>query len=161
MPAAASLSIPAIAEHLGGVELPDPVVLAPALGAVLEKVADPRKARGIRHQLVVLLTVTVCAVAAGARSFVAIAEWVADLPLALADALGTGDRCPSESTIRRAVRDIDANAFDTVIGRFVQQLCAAAAPAGRRRVLAVDGKTAARLPPHRRRAWWQAGTCSR
>jgi predicted transposase YbfD/YdcC len=135
------LSIPAIAERLGGVELPDPVALAPALGVVLGKVTDPRKARGIRHRLVVLLTVTVCAVAAGARSFVAVAEWVADLPMALADTLGTGDRCPSESTIRRAVRDIDADAFDTVIGGFVQQLSAAVALVGRRRVLAVDGKT--------------------
>jgi len=53
------------------VELPDPVTLAPALSAVLTTVTDPRKARGIRHHLVVLLTVTVCAVAAGARSFVA------------------------------------------------------------------------------------------
>jgi hypothetical protein len=39
------------------------------------------------------------------------------------------------------VQDIDADAFDTAIGGFVQQLCAAVAPAGRRRVLAVDGKT--------------------
>ena len=85
MPASASLSIPAIADQVGGVELPDPVVLAPALSVVLEKLADPRKARGIRHRLAILLTVTVCAVAAGARSFVAIAEWAADLPAALAD----------------------------------------------------------------------------
>ena len=141
MPAAASLSIPAIAEHLGGVELPDPVTLAPALSVVLATVTDPRRARGIRHQLVVLLTVTVCAVAAGARSFVAVAEWVADLPGSLSDTLGTGSRCPSESTIRRVVGTVDADAFDTVIGGFVQQLCAAVAPPGRRRVLAVDGKT--------------------
>jgi predicted transposase YbfD/YdcC len=39
------------------------------------------------------------------------------------------------------VRDIDADAFDTVIGEFVQQLSAAVALVGRRRVLAVDGKT--------------------
>jgi hypothetical protein len=103
VPAVASLSIPAIAEHLGGVELPDPDVLAPALSVVLATVTDPRKARGIRHHLVALLTVTVCAVAAGARSFVAVSEWVADLPGSLADTLGTGSRCPSESTIRRVV----------------------------------------------------------
>lgn len=65
MPAYASLSIPAIADQLAGVELPDPVVLAPALIVVLATVADPRKARGLRHRLVVLLTVAVCAVAAG------------------------------------------------------------------------------------------------
>jgi predicted transposase YbfD/YdcC len=135
------LSIPAIAEQVGEVELPVPVVLAPALSVVLQQLADPRKARGIRHRLAMLLTVTVCAVAAGARSFVAVAEWVADLPAALADTVGTSGRCPSESTIRRTVQDIDADAFDTVIGGFVQQLCTAAAVAGRRRVLAVDGKT--------------------
>jgi predicted transposase YbfD/YdcC len=141
VPAPAFLSIPAIAEQVGEVELPDPVALAPALSVVLGKLADPRKARGIRHRLAMLLTVTVCAVAAGARTFVAIAEWVADLPAALADTVGTSGRCPSESTIRRTVQVIDADAFDTVIGGFVQRLCAAAAVAGRRRVLAVDGKT--------------------
>jgi predicted transposase YbfD/YdcC len=139
------LSIPAIADQMAGVELPDPVVFAPALNVALEGLTDPRKPRGIRHRLVVLLTVTVCAVTAGARSFVAVAEWAADLPGVLAAALGAGDRCPSESTIRRTVQDIDADAFDTVIGQFVQQLCTAAwaggAPVGQRRVLAVDGKT--------------------
>ena len=51
------------------------------------------------------------------------------------------DRCPSESAIRRLLGRVDADRFDTVIGGFVQGLCASAAPAGRRRVLAVDGKT--------------------
>ena len=95
------MSIPTIAEHLGGVELPDPVALAPTLSAALTKVVDPRKARGIRHRLVVLLTVTVCAVAAGARSFVAVAEWAADLPADLTAVLGVDRGCPSESAIRR------------------------------------------------------------
>jgi predicted transposase YbfD/YdcC len=141
VPAPASLSIPAIADQVAGVDLPDPVVLAPALDVALASVTDPRKPRGLRHRLVVLLTVTVCAVTAGARSFVAVGEWVADLPGSVAERLGTSRRCPSESTLRRAVQSIDADTFDTAIGRFVQQLCRAAAPAGRRRVLAVDGKT--------------------
>lgn len=141
MPATASLSIPTIADQLAGVELPASDVLVPTLSAALGKVTDQRKARGIRHRLAVVLTVTVCAVAAGARSFVAVAEWVADLPSSVADLLGTGERCPSESTIRRTVQVLDADAFDTAIGRFVQQLCTAITPAGRRRVLAVDGKS--------------------
>ena len=56
---------------------------------------DPRKPRGVRHRLVVVITVAVCAVAAGARSFVAIAEWVADLPAEVAAALGITGRGPS------------------------------------------------------------------
>jgi DDE_Tnp_1-associated len=47
--------------------------------SVLAAVADPRARRGIRHGLSTILTVAVCAVLAGARSFVAITEWVADL----------------------------------------------------------------------------------
>jgi predicted transposase YbfD/YdcC len=141
VPAPTSLSIPAVAEQLGRVELPDPVVLAPSLRTVLAGVVDPRKRRGVRHRLVVVLTAAVCAVAAGARSFVAVAEWVADLPIDVAAALGVEHRCPSESTIRRLLARVDPDRFDTVLGAFVQRLCADAVPAGRRRVLAVDGKT--------------------
>ena len=95
MPASASLSIAAIAEQMGGMELPDPVVLVPKLADALGGVTDPRKPRGVRHGLVVVLTAAVCAVAAGARSFVAVAEWVADLPVGTAAALGVDRRGPS------------------------------------------------------------------
>jgi DDE_Tnp_1-associated len=110
VPASASLSIAAIADQLDGVAL------------------------------VVVLTAVVCAVAAGARSFVAAAEWVADLPAEVAAALGTDRRCPSESAIRRLIGRLDADQFDALFGGFVAGLCASAPPAGRR-VLAVDGKT--------------------
>jgi predicted transposase YbfD/YdcC len=107
----------------------------------LAQVTDPGKPRGVRHGLVVVLTTAVCAVAAGARSFVAIAEWVADLPAVVAEHLGTATRCPSEATIRRVVQDVDADRFDAALAAFVQQRCAALAPPGRRRALAIDGKT--------------------
>ena len=141
MPASASLSIAAIADQLDGVALPDPVVLASGLRGVLAQLVDPRKPRGVRHGLVVVLTAAICAVAAGARSFVAAAEWVADLPAEVATALGTDRRYPSEAAIRRLIGRLDADRFDALIGGFVAGLCASAAPAGRRRVLAVDGKT--------------------
>jgi predicted transposase YbfD/YdcC len=123
------------------VELPDPVVLAPGLREVLGGVVDPRKRRGVRYGLVVVLAAAVCAVAAGARSLVAVAEWVADLPDEVAVVLGVDRRCPSESTIRRLLGKLDPDRLDAVLGGFVQRLCAQTAPAGRRRVLAVDGKT--------------------
>jgi predicted transposase YbfD/YdcC len=125
---------------LDGVAIPDPVVLAPGLRSALAQLVDPRKRRGVRHALAVVLGAAVCAVAAGARSFVAAAEWVADAPAEVAAALGTDRRCPSEAAIRRLIGSLDADRFDAVIGGFVAGLCASAAPAGRR-VLAVDGKT--------------------
>jgi hypothetical protein len=135
------LSIAAVADQVGGVQLPDPVGFAPGLRTVLAGVVDPRKRRGVRHGLVVVLTAAVCAVAAGARSFVAVAEWVADVPEEVAAALGVDRRCPLESTIRRLLSRVDADRFDAVIGAFIQRLCTACEPVGRRRVLAVDGKT--------------------
>ena len=91
-----------------GAELPNPITVAPELRTVLAHVTDPRKPRGVRHGLAVVLTTAVCAVAAGARSFVAIAEWVANLPSTVAEHLGTAARCPSNSTIRRVVRGAGA-----------------------------------------------------
>jgi hypothetical protein len=41
---------------------------------VLAQITDPRKPRGVRHGLVMALTTAVCAVAAEARSFLAIAK---------------------------------------------------------------------------------------
>ena len=43
--------------------------------------------------------------------------------------------------MRRLVQRLDPDRFDTVIGAWIQQLSRARVPAGRRRVLAVDGKT--------------------
>jgi predicted transposase YbfD/YdcC len=139
------LSIAAVAEQVGQAAdqtaLLRPVEHSPGLQEALAGVVDPRHRRGVRHGLVVVLTAAVCAVAAGARSFVAIAEWVADLPIEAATAVGTAQRCPSESTIRRLLSAVDADRFDAAISRFIQRCCARTTPAGRRRALAIDGKT--------------------
>ena len=58
---------------------------------MLAKMADPRHRRGVRHRLVVILGLAVCAVLAGARSFTAIAEWAADADADTLAGLG-GDR---------------------------------------------------------------------
>ena len=121
MPASASSSIAVVADQVEALDRPDPVAHAADLRLVLAGVVDPRKRRGVRHGLVVVLTATVCAVAAGARSLVAIAEWVADLPDEVAAALGTDRRCPSESTIRRLLGRVDADRLDAVLGGFVQR----------------------------------------
>lgn len=120
MPASASLSIAAVADQVEALDRPDPVALAPDLRQVLAAVVDPRQRRGVRHGLVVVLTAAVCAVAAGARSLVAIAEWVADLPEEVAIALGVDRRCPSESTIRRLLGRVDGDRLDAVIGGYDQ-----------------------------------------
>jgi predicted transposase YbfD/YdcC len=138
MPAApSSLTDPAIGQLL---------TAAQALGAerarllaVLAAVPDPRARRGVRHRLTVILSLALCAVLAGARSFTAIAEWAADADQATRDALGVTGVVPCESTFRRTLQNLDAGALDDAAGTWAQQRTAPAA--GAQRMIAVDGKT--------------------
>jgi predicted transposase YbfD/YdcC len=83
----------------------------------------------------------VCAVLAGARSYVAIAEWAHDLPVSVRLRLGIGRRAPSESTIRRILQAVDLDSLDAALSSWLSSRVPPARP-GRMRVVAVDGKTA-------------------
>jgi predicted transposase YbfD/YdcC len=110
----------------------------PGLLAVLAGVADPRRPRGVRHRLAAILGLAVCAVLAGARSFTAVAEWAADADPETLRVLGAAG-VPSESTFRRTLQRLDADAFDELAGSWAAQRTEPG-PGGRR-VIAVDGKT--------------------
>jgi predicted transposase YbfD/YdcC len=111
----------------------------PGLLAVLARAADPRRRRGVRHRLAVILGLALCAVMAGARSFTAIAEWAADADEQTLQAFGVTGRVPSESTFRRTLQRMDADAFDDLAGAWAQH--ATRPEPKQRRVIAVDGKT--------------------
>ena len=67
----------------------------------LARVPDPRDPRGVRHTLTSLLLAAVAAVLAGARSFTAIGEWVADAPPQVLASLGSAViRWPAGSSRR-------------------------------------------------------------
>jgi predicted transposase YbfD/YdcC len=127
------------------VAFPGVDVAAPDLLVVLAGVTDPRKSRGVRHRLVTVLAAAVCAVLAGARTYVAIAEWAHDLPITVRVRLGMGRRAPSESTIRRISRALDADELDRAVSAWLTaraadtRACSAGEPV---RSIAVDGKTA-------------------
>jgi predicted transposase YbfD/YdcC len=93
----------------------------------------------VRHALPVILAVTVAAVLAGARSFTAIGEWVADQDQGTLVALGAhrSDR-PSEATIRRLLTRVDGDRLDAVIGAWMWTRTRVV---NGRRVIALDGKT--------------------
>jgi predicted transposase YbfD/YdcC len=127
---------------------PDTVV---DLRRYLAAVPDPRRRRGIRHRLGSVLALAALAVAAGARSLTAIAEWATDLPHHILAELGvrrdpgTGQhQPPTESTLRRVLQRVDGDHLDVVLGAWVRR-------AGRHVtsvpvsdepvVIAIDGKT--------------------
>jgi predicted transposase YbfD/YdcC len=138
VPAAPSSSIDPLLGQV--VALADVCVSRPGdLRAVLAQVTDPRARRGVRHRLDTVLVLAVCAVLAGARSFVAVAEWAADCDPATRAELGMVGSVPSESTFRRVLQRLDAEVFDAVCGAWAQQRTRPGV--GRRRHLALDGKT--------------------
>jgi len=132
--------------ELGGEALPPDLPVPASLLVALREVTDPRAARGIRHHLVVILGIAVCAVLAGARSFTAIAEWGADLPRGVRLALGMCRCSPCESTIRRVLSKVDPDGLDVCVCRWLAGLPASDGTpvewAAGRRHIAVDGKTA-------------------
>ena len=138
MPASSSSPIDPALGHLAGLAK-EAAEDRPGLLAVLAKVTDPRHRRGVRHRLAVILGLAVCAVLAGARSFTAIAEWAADADAETLAKLGVTGAVPSESTFRRTLQRLDADAFDDLAGRWAAQRTAPGT--NRRRVIAVDGKT--------------------
>lgn len=119
-------------------ELADAPAAPGGLLEVISHVPDPRKPRGKRHGLAGILGIALAATLAGARSFVAIAEWVADAAPPVLAAVGVTGAVPCESTIRRCLQRLAADDFDALIGGWMWMHTHTA---GGRRVIAFDGKT--------------------
>jgi hypothetical protein len=104
---------------------------------VLKTIVDPRKPRGVRHPVVTVVAIAVCAALSGARSFEAIAQWAQGLSREGLRKLGSKRwRPPSEPTIRRVLQGLDANAVDARIGQWVLGQHSVAGQG-----VAVDGKS--------------------
>ena len=110
------------------------------LKEILEGVTDPRDRRGVRHPLPAVLCLAVTGILAGCRSLTAIWEHAADLEPADLEALGPGEgrALPSESTIRRVLKDLDPGDLDA---RLTSWLCTRTGTIGGRRVIAVEDET--------------------
>ncbi|RME58766.1 transposase family protein, partial [Candidatus Parcubacteria bacterium] len=105
---------------------------------ILEGFPDTRKRRGLRHSIESILAISLCAVLAGARSFVAIAEWGADQSPRRLRRLGSRrGKPPSERTIRRVLESIDVEGLDRRTGRWMAERQRIVAGVG----LALDGET--------------------
>ena len=86
---------------------------------MLNGVADPRKPRGVRHQIGAVLAVMVLAALAGGRNFRELADRAAELPPELlwltecrVHPVTGAHVTPSKATMRRIAHDIDADAAD-------------------------------------------------
>ncbi len=96
------------------------------LVARLEQVPDPRRRRGVRHRLAVVLAIATLATLRGATSLVAIGEVAEALPeealRRLSCRISPSKKtyvAPEESTIRRTLKAVDADAVDLVVNSWV------------------------------------------
>ncbi|MER5599377.1 transposase family protein [Streptomyces sp. NPDC002265] len=82
----------------------------------------------MRHVIGTLLALTACAVLAGARSLLTVGEWAADAPPAVLERLGIAVdpllahySWPAESTIRRLLARVGADALDRSVGAWLAE----------------------------------------
>jgi hypothetical protein len=119
-------------------ELADVPAAPDGLLELIAKVPDPRKPRGKRHGLAGVLAIALAATVAGARSFVAIADWAADAAPGALARLGVTGTVPCESTIRRCLQRLAPDELDKLIGAW---MWLRTSTIDGRRVIAFDGKT--------------------
>jgi predicted transposase YbfD/YdcC len=137
VPSSPTLSVVDDSDPLLG-ELADVPAAPDGLLELIAKVPDPRKPRGKRHGLAGVLAIALAATLAGARSFVAIAEWAADAAPGVLALLGVTGTVPCESTIRRCLQRLAPDELDKLIGAW---MWLRTTTIDGRRVIAFDGKT--------------------
>lgn len=87
----------------------------------LQEVPDPRSRRGRRYQLASVLGMAVCAMACGARSIGAIAQWGKEHFPVVKEVLGiTRGRSPHPVTVHRVFARLEAQAFEKVLRGWFQ-----------------------------------------
>jgi hypothetical protein len=103
---------------------------------MLREIPDHRKRRGIRHPMVSVMAISVCAVLAGAQSLTAIAHWAKDQSTRTLRRLVCRKGPPSEPTIRRVLGKVDVALMDQRVGEWMSRQTSFDGEG-----IAMDGKT--------------------
>ncbi len=112
-----------------------------SLSEVLAAVPDPRRVRGRRYRIGVLLALCLTAVLGGARSLAQIARYAADADPHVRAGLGLTRAVPDASTLGRLLARIDGDALDDAVGAWLARHAADPIKEDEALVgLAVDGK---------------------
>jgi predicted transposase YbfD/YdcC len=114
----------------------DPLAVVSSLVDRLRQVPDPRRLRGLRHPLLVILVLTACAtLVAGNDSVTAIRQWAARTPQDVLHRLGARFNplrgrytVPSERTFRRVLTGLDGDALDAATCGYAADVVRGEAP---------------------------------
>jgi predicted transposase YbfD/YdcC len=113
-----------------------PLSVASSLLDRLRQVPDPRRLRGLRHPLLVILVLTACAtLVPGNDSLTAIRHWAAGTPQDVLHRLGARYNpwrgrymVPSERTFRRVLTSLDGDALDAATCGYAADVMRGQAP---------------------------------
>lgn len=104
-------------------------------------IPDPRRAQGRIYWLPSLLCLAVGAILSNCFSLLAIAEWIADQPPQIRQALGLPhERTPKQSTLHRLFRRLDPAQLSAAMNNYFEQAWAKKQHQRGEQAVAVDGK---------------------
>lgn len=118
---------------------------ATSLWYFLHQIIDSRRAQGRRHPLPTMLILAILAICTGADSFQAIAEWSVNYQDQLRKVVPfLACHTPDKSTFHRVFAHLDTEAFEVVLGSWIQTIT----PLQKGEGIALDGKTTAKDSLH-------------
>jgi hypothetical protein len=111
------------------------------LREVLSQVPDPRRRKGRRHSLSALLTAVVCGVLCGARGYVALVEWLHELPVDVWHWMGYTRRPPKHDCFRDLLVKLDPQALEAALRTWITDGLQLPLPDESMAGVSLDGKT--------------------
>ena len=111
------------------------------LREILSQVPDPRGRKGRRHQLSALLTAVVCGVLCGARGYLALVEWLHELPVDVWHWMGYTRRPPKQDCFRDLLIKLDPTALEQALRTWITDDLQLSADDESLAAVSLDGKT--------------------
>lgn len=114
---------------------PEPIT---TLWYFLHSIPDPRRPQGTRHQLPIVLLLAILALCCGHTSYQAMEEWAENYQALLRETVPClAGHMPDAATFHRVFSKLDVEAFEEVLGAWLQRIIPQEAGEG----IAIDGKT--------------------
>jgi hypothetical protein len=114
---------------------PEPVM---TLWSTLHTVSDHRRGQGKRHDLPILLTLAILALCSGHTSYQAMQEWCVNYQENILDQVPfLAGHMPNSATFHRVFANLDTEAFEEVIGNWLQAIT----PLEKGEGIGLDGKS--------------------
>lgn len=107
----------------------------------VQQIPDPRGRQGRRHACSAMLAAVVCAMLCGARGYSGITQWIHAQDLEFWHALGFTRIPPKLGAFRKLLMELSAEAVESAIARWVDQLLPGQIAGAELQAVALDGKS--------------------